>query len=63
MSTRLSAQPSLVRMRGREVALDLLVRDDPPLRRVDEEDPAGMQALLDEDVLGGNVEDARPPTP
>ena len=51
-------EPVLVRLRRRQLPLDLLVRDDPSLRRVDEEDPAGMEALLEDDVLGGDVEHA-----
>ena len=45
-------------MRRRELALDLVVRDDAALRGVDQEDPARMQALLDQDVLGRDVEHA-----
>ena len=51
-------QPVGVRLLARQLLLDLVVGDDPALRRVDEQDPAGMQALLEQDVLGGDVEDA-----
>ena len=43
-------------MLGRQLRLDLLVVDDPSLRGVDQEDPAGMQPFLDPDVLGRDVQ-------
>ena len=46
-------------LRARELALQLLVVDDAALRRVDEEDLARVQALLDGDVLRGEVEHAQ----
>ena len=58
MSTRLPIQPLAIRMLRRQLPLDLVVVDDPALRRVDEEDAARMQALLDEHVLGRDVEHA-----
>jgi hypothetical protein len=51
-------QPLAVRVLGRQARLDLVVGDDPPLARIHEEDPAGVEPLLDEDVLRRNVEDA-----
>ncbi len=58
MSIRWSASQWPVGLRGRELALDLLVGDDAALGRVDEEHPAGMQALLEQDVFGRDVEHA-----
>jgi hypothetical protein len=51
-------QPLLIRMRRRQVAFDLLVVDDATLGRVDQEDPARVQPLLEHDVFGRYVEDA-----
>jgi hypothetical protein len=52
------AEPVAVGMLGGELRLDLVVVDDAPLGRVDQEDPAGVQPLLDENLLGRNVEHA-----
>ena len=49
-------EPGGVGMLGRQLGLDLLVVDDPPLRGVHQEDAAGMQALLDQDVLRRDVQ-------
>ncbi len=51
-------QPAAVRVRRRELALDFIVGNDAALRRVDEEDPTGMQSFLDENVLVGNIKHA-----
>jgi hypothetical protein len=51
-------QPVLVRVLGGERALDLLVGDDPPGGRVDQEHPARLQPALRHDVRRGDVEDA-----
>ena len=51
-------QPLAVRVRPGEIALDLLVGHDPALHGVDEEDAPGMQALLDQDVLGRDIQHA-----
>ena len=53
------ADPVLVRLRAGDLGLELLVRDDPALRRVDEEHPSGLQAALLDDVAGWDVEHAR----
>ena len=52
------AQPVRVRLRRRQLALDLLVGDDPPLRRVDQEDAPRVQPFLHEDLVGREVEHA-----
>ena len=52
-------EPVAVRMRPRQLVLDLVVVHDPPLGGVDEEDLARMQPLLDAHVLGRDVEHAR----
>ena len=49
---------SCVGLRGRELALHFFVRHDPAARRVDEEDASRVQALLEHDVLGRDVEHA-----
>ena len=51
-------EPPRVGLRARQFALDLLVRHDPSARGIDEEDAARVQALLDQHVLGRDVEDA-----
>ena len=51
-------QPLAVRALGGEGVLELGVVDDAPLGRVHEEDAAGVQALLDQDALGRDVEHA-----
>ena len=51
-------EPASVRLRGRELALDLIVGHDASLSRVHEEQPAGMQALFEQDVFGRDVEHA-----
>ncbi len=58
MSMRLPVEPLAIRMLRRQLPLDLVVVDDAALGRVDEEDAPGMQPLLDEHVLGRNVEHA-----
>ena len=63
MSIRLLVEPLAVRLRGRELALDLVVVDDAALRRVDQEHLARLQPLLDDDVLGRDVEHADFATP
>ena len=55
---KLLLQPRGVRLLPCEVALDLLVVDDAPLGRVDQEDAARMQPILDQHVLRRDVEDA-----
>ena len=50
-------QPLAIRVLHREGVLELGVVDDPALAGIDQEDPAGMQALLDEHVLGRHVQD------
>jgi hypothetical protein len=45
-------------MLGGQTGLDLLVVDDPALGGVDQEDLARVQALLDRDLLGRDVEHA-----
>ena len=45
-------------MRRRQLALDLLVRDDAAARGIDEEDAARVQPFLEHDVLGRDVEHA-----
>ena len=54
----IAVQPLAIGMLRRQVAFDLLIVDDAALRRVDEEDAAGMQALLDEHVLVRDSEHA-----
>ncbi len=51
-------EPLPVGMLHGERALELLVVDDAPLRGVHEEDPPGVQALLDEHALRRDVEHA-----
>ena len=51
-------QPLLVGLRRGELVLHLFVGHDPAAGRIDQEDPAGMQALLEDDVFGGDVEHA-----
>ena len=51
-------QPLAVGMLRRVRVLELLVVDDAALRGVDEEHAAGLQALLEQDALGRDVEDA-----
>ena len=51
-------EPVGVRMLRGQLRLDLLVVDDAPLGGVDQEDLSGVQPLLHEDLLGGDVEDA-----
>ena len=58
MSTRFSLSHCRVRLRARQLALDLLVGDDAALDGVDQEDPARVQPLLDQDVFGRDVEHA-----
>ena len=53
------AQPFGIRVRARQLALDLLVGDDAPLGGVHEQDAAGVQPLLDADV--GDVADGGRP--
>ena len=55
---QLLLQPRGVGLLAGEAALDLLVVDDPSLRRVDQEDAARMQPFLDQHVLRRDVEDA-----
>ena len=55
---QVAGEPLAVRPGEREIALDLVVGHDSSLDGVDEEDPARMQPLLDQDVLGRNVEHA-----
>ncbi len=52
-------EPVAVRAARRDLALDLLVGDDPVPREVDEEELSGLEAALAQDVLGGNVQHAR----
>ncbi len=52
------AQPVGVGVLRRELGLDLLVVDDPAARRVHQEDPARVQALLDQHVLRRDVQHA-----
>ena len=49
-------EPRLVRLARRDLALDLLVGDDPVLFDVDEEELARLQPSLAEHVLGWNVQ-------
>jgi hypothetical protein len=51
-------QPLAVGMLRRVRVLQLRVVDDAALRGVDEEDASGMEALLEQDALGRDVEDA-----
>ncbi len=51
-------QPLVVGMLGGEVALDLLVLDDPVLVGVDEEHPARLEPALADDAGGVEVEDS-----
>ena len=51
-------EPLRVRLRRRQLPLDLLVGDDAALLGVDQEDAARVQPLLQQDVLLGNVEHA-----
>ena len=51
-------QPRRVGLLARQLLLQLVVRDDPALRRVDQEDAARVQPLLDHDVGGRDVEHA-----
>jgi len=52
-------EPIGVRALVGELPLDLLVLDDATLDGVDEEEAAGLEAALTDDVGGGNVEHAR----
>ena len=56
--TSQSRTHSLVRMLGRDAALELVVGDDPLLGGVHEEHAAGLQASLGDDLVGRDVEDA-----
>ena len=58
MSTRFWSSHCRYGWLRRQLPLDLVVIDDAPLGRVHEEDPTRMEPLLDEHVLGRNVEDA-----
>ena len=49
-------QPLHVGVLGGQLGLDLLVLDQPALRRVDQEHAARLQAALAHDALGGDVE-------
>ena len=51
-------QPVLVGLRRRQLPLHLVVRHDPSARRIDQEDPAGMQPFLQDDVLRRDVQHA-----
>jgi hypothetical protein len=46
-------------MRRRQIALDLVVRDDAAAGRVDEEDAPRMQPFLQDDLVGTELEHAR----
>jgi hypothetical protein len=50
--------PLAIGVRGRKLALELLVVDDPAFHRVHQEHPSGMQAFLDRDILRREVEHA-----
>ena len=52
------AVPLRVRSGGGDGVLELVVGDDPALRRVHEEHPAGLEAALGDDVGRRDVEDA-----
>ena len=54
---------SLVGLLGGDAVLQLVVRDDPLLGRVDQEHAARLEAALGHDLVGRDVEDARPPRP
>ena len=51
-------QPLAVRVRGRQVPLDLLVFDDPSLGRVNQKDPTRMQPLLDKNLFRRDIQHA-----
>ena len=51
-------QPLVVRLRGREIGLELVVADDAALRGVDEEHATGLQPALLHDLGGIDVEHA-----
>ena len=55
----LAVEPLAVRLLGGDPALDLVVRDDPSLLEIDEEELARLQPALAEDVRGRDVEHAR----
>ena len=55
---RVAGVPFRVGLLACDLPLDLLVGDDPPLREVDEEDVAGLQAAGALDEPAGQVEDA-----
>ena len=51
-------EPLAVGVLAGRLFLDLLVVDDPPFLRVDEEHAARLEPLFADDPVGGNVEDA-----
>jgi hypothetical protein len=51
-------EPLAVRLLGRDLALDLLVGDDAPRLDVDQEELAGLQPALAQDVLARLVHHA-----
>ena len=53
-----SIEPLLVRVLGRQIALDLIVTDDASLCCVDEEDPARVKAPFHQYLFRWNVQDA-----
>ena len=56
-------EPLLVRLLGRELVLDLVVGDDPALRRVDEEHPARLEPALLHDLRRSARRARRPRSP
>ena len=55
----LALEPVGVRLARRDLALDLVVRDDAPLVEVDDEELAGLQTPLAHDLGRRDVEHAR----
>ena len=55
---RVLLQPLAVGLLGRQRPLDLVVADDAALAGIDQQHFAGTQAILADDVVGGDVEDA-----
>ena len=58
MSDQVRCEPLAVRVRRCQRLLDLIVRHDAPGRRVDQENPAGVQPFFDQHLVRRHIEDA-----